>query len=58
VIPHWEQQKKQPLVELENGGNKKGESVMHEEYNIIGSFTQLLIAPTCDYDNLFDGSLF
>jgi hypothetical protein len=50
--------KKQPLVEVENGGNKKGANVVHEEYNVIGSFTQLLRAPTCDYDNLFDGSLF
>jgi hypothetical protein len=58
VISHWRQQKKQPLVEVENGGNKKGANVVHEQYNVIGSFTQLLTTPTCDYDNLCEGSLF
>jgi hypothetical protein len=62
IFFHWQQQKKsdgvQPLVEVENGGNKKGGIVVHEDYNVIGSFTQLLTAPTCDYDSLCDGNLF
>jgi hypothetical protein len=53
VVSHWQKQKKQPLAEVENG-----ENVVREEYNAIGSFTQLLTAPTCDYDNVCDGSIF
>ena len=59
---HWQQQKKddgvQPQVEVENNGNKKGANVLHEEYNVIGSFTQLLTAPSCDDDSLYDGNIF
>ena len=59
---HWQQQKKddgvQPQVEVENNGNKKGANVVHEEYNVIGSFTQLLTSPSCDDDSLYDGNIF
>jgi hypothetical protein len=29
----------QPRVEVQNDGNMKGAKVVHEEYNVIGSFT-------------------
>uniref|UniRef100_A0ACD5TMF3 Uncharacterized protein n=1 Tax=Avena sativa TaxID=4498 RepID=A0ACD5TMF3_AVESA len=48
----------QPQVEVQNDGNKKGANMLHEEYNVIGSFTQLLTAPTCADDRLYDGNLF
>lgn len=48
----------QPHVEVENDGSKKGAIVVHDEYNVIGSFTQLLTAPGCDDDSLYDGNLF
>jgi hypothetical protein len=42
VIINWQQENKtddvQSLVEVENGGNKKGANVVHEEYTVIGSF--------------------
>jgi hypothetical protein len=59
---HWQQPKKddvvQPQVEMQNDGNKKEAHVLHEEYNVIGSFTQLLSAPTCDDDSLYDENIF
>nr|XP_051221593.1 protein FAR1-RELATED SEQUENCE 5-like [Lolium perenne] len=48
----------QPQVEVQNDGNKKEAHVLHEEYNVIGSFTQLLSAPTCDDDSLYDENIF
>jgi hypothetical protein len=53
-----QQQKKnddvQPLVQMENGGSNKGVNQELQEYNTIANFTQILIAPICEVDNLLD----
>jgi hypothetical protein len=51
----------QPQVEVENHGCSKGASVELQECNVIdslGSFTQLIIAPTYDGGILNDHGLF
>ena len=42
----------QPQVELENDGSNRDEVQESQDYNVIGSFTQLITAPTCDEENL------
>jgi hypothetical protein len=62
LIFHWQEQKKsvclQPWVQLENDANKKEAIVVHQEYNVIGSFTHLLTTPTYDYESIYDTNLF
>ena len=48
----------QPLVQVENDGSKKGENVEPQEYNVISSFTQFLMAPICAIDDLLNQDLF
>jgi len=43
---------------MENNGGNVGASVRVEEYNVIGSFTQLATALICDDDILHAGDLF
>ncbi|CAO2172196.1 unnamed protein product, partial [Urochloa humidicola] len=48
----------QPLVEVQNGGNKKDGNVEPQEYNVISSFTQFLMAPISTDDDLLNQDLF
>jgi len=42
----------QPQVELENDGSNRDEILESQDYNVLGNFTQLITAPTCDEENL------
>ena len=48
---YWQRKKKndavQPQVELENDGSNRDATLESEDYNVLGSFTQLITAPTC-----------
>ncbi len=39
-------------------GSHKGRNVELQQYNIISDFTQLVTAPSCDDDLLYDQDLF
>ena len=43
---------------MKNDGKNIGPIVGVEEYNVIGSFTQLVMAPICDDDILHVDDLF
>lgn len=57
-----QQQKKnndvQPLVEVENGGSREHTNVEFQQYTVITSFSQLLVAPICDANSLLDQDMF
>jgi len=43
---------------VKNNDSNKGAIIKVEEYNVIGNFTQLVMAPICDDDILHVGDLF